>query len=288
MTELSCNFAGAIPITYDRCLGPNIFDPYGRAIAARVAAANPANVLELAAGTGIVTRHLRDSLPAEVGLTATDLNADMLNIARAKFGPHEPVSFGHADAHLLPYDDSSFDLIACQFGVMFFRNRIAAYKEAARVVRPGGRFLFSTWGTQAGNPFSEIAHETMAKFFNHEPPGFYKTPYSQHDPDAVIADLAAAGLSDVAHTAIAHERQVKDYATFAYGLIAGHPAFEAGHKRGRGPKAISDEIAARMRARFGPEPSQMPMLAHMFGKGCVTACGCCESPLARGLPFVNN
>ena len=264
MTELSCNFTGAIPITYDTCLGPNIFDHYGRAIASRAAAANPANVLELAAGTGIVTRHLRDRLPADVGLTATDLNARMLNIARAKFGAHEPISFGHADAHRLPYDDDSFDLIACQFGVMFFHNRIAAYKEAARVVRPGGRILFSTWGTEAENPFSEIAHDALAAFFDFEPPGFYKTPYCQHDPDAVIADLAEAGLSDVIHTAIAHSKKVKDYATFAYGLIAGHPAFEAAQKRRRGPKAISDKIAARMRARFGPEPSQMPMLAHMF------------------------
>jgi len=241
-----------------------IYSIITRAIAARAAAANPANVLELAAGTGIVTRHLRDRLPADVGLTATDLNAAMLNIARAKFGAHEPVSFGHADAHKLPYDDDSFDLIACQFGVMFFHNRIAAYKEAARVVRPGGRILFSTWGTQAENPFSEIAHDALAAFFDNEPPGFYKTPYCQHDAHAVIADLAEAGLGDVTHTAIAHERQVKDYATFAYGLIAGHPAFEAGARRGCGPKAISDKIAARMRARFGPEPSQMPMLAHMF------------------------
>jgi len=123
MSSDAAGFIGNIPQYYDQGLGPIIFAGYAADIARRAAADRPARVLETAAGTGIVTRKLRDALPADTQLTATDLNPPMLDIARAKFRPGEQVGFQPADAIALPFADQSFDAIVCQFGVMFFPTR---------------------------------------------------------------------------------------------------------------------------------------------------------------------
>ncbi len=139
------NFIGDIPEHYDRGLGPIIFVDYAADLARRAAACVPARVLETAAGTGIVTRQLRDLLPVGVRLTATDLNPPMLEVARAKFQPDEDVDFRHADAAALPFADDSFDAVVCQFGVMFFPDKDRSYREIHRVLAPGGRYLFNVW-----------------------------------------------------------------------------------------------------------------------------------------------
>jgi ubiquinone/menaquinone biosynthesis C-methylase UbiE len=116
-------FIGSIPQHYDQSLGPLIFADYAADIARRVAACKPARVLETAAGTGILTRHLRDVLPSHVRLTATDLNPPMLEMTRTKFRPGEQAELRPADATALPFADASFDAVVCQFGVMFFLIR---------------------------------------------------------------------------------------------------------------------------------------------------------------------
>ena len=264
MSDTASKFVGDIPKNYNAFLGPNIFDRYGREMAAHVAAATPGKVLELAAGSGIVTRHVRDALPGDVAITASDLNAPMLEVAQAKFAANEKVVFTTADAQSLPFDDNSFDLVFCQFGVMFFPDRVGSYRQAARVIRPGGRYLFSSWGTNAENLFSEIADTALAEFFPDDPPGFYNVPFFYNDLDQIRAELSEAGLSDVHHTASAHDREVTDYGAFAHGLIFGNPAIAEVDQRGGDPGAVSTKIAARLRDRFGAEPSTMPLLAHFF------------------------
>ena len=153
MIDDAAGFTGTIPEHYDRGLGPIIFVDYATEMAKRVAAGNPTRVLETAAGTGIVTRRLRDALPPGVGLTATDLNAPMLEIARTKFRPGEEVEFQPADAMALPFPDGGFDAVVCQFGIMFFPDRKKSYHEVHRVLAPGGRYLFSVWDAHRYNPF---------------------------------------------------------------------------------------------------------------------------------------
>lgn len=138
MSETDRVFTGEIPIFYDRYLGPQIFADYAEDLARRAAALRPARVLETAAGTGIVTRALAGSLATEAEITATDLNQAMLDFAAAQPGL-ERVTWQQADAQRLPFDDRSFDAVLCQFGVMFFPDRLAGYREARRVLRPGGR-----------------------------------------------------------------------------------------------------------------------------------------------------
>jgi ubiquinone/menaquinone biosynthesis C-methylase UbiE len=145
MFEQSARFTGDIPTNYDRGMGPHLFVDYAADLARRVAAARPLRVLEIAAGTGIVTRLLRDILPVTADLVASDLNPPMLDVARQKFRAGERIEFQPADANALPFPDGAFDAVVCQFGVMFFPDKLRAFAEAFRVLKPGGRFLFSVW-----------------------------------------------------------------------------------------------------------------------------------------------
>jgi ubiquinone/menaquinone biosynthesis C-methylase UbiE len=157
---------GSISQHYDRSLGPLIFVDYAADISHRVAACSPARVLETAAGTGIVTRRLRDQLPAGVRLTATDLNPPMLEIARTKFRPGEQVEFQPADATVLPFADGSFDAVVCQFGVMFFPDKDKSYREVYRVLAPGGHYLFNIWDSHRHNPFGRNCARSHGKLFS--------------------------------------------------------------------------------------------------------------------------
>jgi len=265
MTDVANQFTGSIPENYDNGLGPNIFHDYAADLARRAGAVKPDSVLELAAGTGIVSRKLRDTLASGVRLVVTDLNPPMLEVARSKFADGEMVEFTHANAMELPFGDSEFDLIVCQFGVMFFPDKITSYREAARVLRPGGRYIFNTWGTMEANPFSEIAHDATARFFPDDPPGFYRVPFSYADPNTVKADLRAVGWADVEHVTIALRKTVADLAGFARGAVFGNPLIEEIRQRGGvDPDEVVTSIMEEFQNRLGPEPITMPLQATVF------------------------
>lgn len=258
-------FTGDIPQHYDTGLGPILFADYARDIASRAAALKPSSVLELAAGTGIVSRALRDALPRETSLLVTDLNAPMLEIARAKFQPGEGVELRPADAMALPFQDARFDQIVCQFGVMFFPGKVEAFTEARRVLRPGGALVFSVWGAMENNPFSQMAHETVAEIFPDNPPGFYRVPFSYCDPVRVSADLAAAGFVDIRHDVVGMDKQMSDFAPFARGLVLGNPLVEEIRQRGGiSEQAVVERFTLALRQRFGSEPAHMPLEAIVF------------------------
>src|SRR3984893_4072267 len=191
------SFVGSIPQHYDQGLGPMIFVDSPADMAQRVAAASPARVLETAAGTGIVTRKLRDALPAATRLTAPDLNPPMLDIARTKFRSGEQVEFQTADAMALPFADGSFDAVVCQFGVMFFPDKRKSYSEDLRVLAPGGRYVFSVWDSHRYNPFGRLAHQVAGSFFPADPPAFYNVPFSCHQIDPIKESLIEAGFTGI-------------------------------------------------------------------------------------------
>ncbi len=265
MTKTTSEFTGDIPENYDQRLGPIIFAPYANDIARRAGALKPARVLELAAGTGIVSRKLKDALGPDAHLTVTDLNAPMLEVAKAKFRDGENAAFQTADAMKLDFPDDFFDLIVCQFGVMFFPDKIASFGEAVRVLRPGGAYLFSCWGSLSENPFAQIAQGASEKFFSENPPGFYRIPFSYPDPDAVRKDLLEAGFDDVQHETIEFQKTVPDWRHFSHGVVFGNPLIDEIKSRG-GVDAndVARAVENGLRKEFGPEPSSMPLKATIF------------------------
>jgi ubiquinone/menaquinone biosynthesis C-methylase UbiE len=192
-------FGGSIPEIYDRLLVPLIFEAYACDLADRLARLRPNDVLETAAGTGVLTRAIASALPASARILATDLNQPMLDRAAARQAGDSRIVWRQADALALPFAERSFDAVACQFGAMFFPDKVQGFKEARRVLRPGGHFLFNVWDRIAENVFADVATEALARLFAHNPPRFLaRTPHGYHDRENIRADLAAAGFASIA------------------------------------------------------------------------------------------
>jgi ubiquinone/menaquinone biosynthesis C-methylase UbiE len=265
MKDDSTSFIGDIAGEYDRGLGPVIFADYANDIARRVAAYGPARVLETAAGTGIVTRLLRDFLPPEARLTATDLNAPMLETARAKFRSNERVEFHPADAVALPFSDAAFDAVVCQFGLMFFPDKSAAHREAHRVLTSGGRYRFSVWDSHRHNPFARIADEVVESFFPNDPPQFLKTPFCCHEIDPIKESLIEAGFGAIDIAVVKHEKEITDLPAFARGLVHGNPLIDQIEARGGvDPEDVVNVMSQAISNEFGADPPRMPLQAILF------------------------
>jgi ubiquinone/menaquinone biosynthesis C-methylase UbiE len=265
MNDNSTGFSGDIPSNYDRDLGPIIFAGYAADMAQRVVSDRAQTVLETAAGSGIVTRALRDALPAGAHLTATDLNPDMLDVARTKFHADEQVDFRQADAAVLPFPDGSFDTVMCQFGVMFFPDKDQGYNEAHRVLTQGGRLLFSVWDAHRHNAFGRIAHETIGSFFTDNPPSFYAVPFGYNLIDPIKESLLAAGFEKIVFSVVQQQRPVADLSAFANGIVFGNPVIDQIRERGGvEPAEVQKAITAAMRREFGAEPTTISIQEIVF------------------------
>jgi SAM-dependent methyltransferase len=265
MIDRTSQFAGDIPANYDSGLGPHLFVDFGADLARRSTASKSTRVLEIAAGTGIVTRMLRDALPALTGLVASDLSPPMLEFARQKFGAHERVEFQRADAMALPFSDGAFDTLVCQFGVMFFPDKNKAYREAYRVLAPGGRYYFNVWDSFEFNPFAHILHETVGGFFKQDAPTFFTVPFGYHCIDAIKASLIGAGFEDISVNILTLDKSIPKVQRLTQGLILGTPMIE--EIRGRGTTkadAIVASVTAALHVAFGQDPVRMTLQAIIF------------------------
>lgn len=196
MTSSDSEFTGSIPALYDRCLGPLLFRPFAIEAAHRVRDWRPQRVLETAAGTGIVTEALQRALP-DAEIVATDLNPAMLDVAAQRVQPGK-VTFQPADAQALPFEDSSFDLVLCQFGVMFFPDKVKGGSEAHRVLRDSGRYLAIVWDRLDRNPVSHAISEVLEEEFPEDPPRFLeRMPFGYADMSRIETDLHSAGFDHV-------------------------------------------------------------------------------------------
>jgi SAM-dependent methyltransferase len=187
-------FAGSIPKLYDTYLVPLIFEPYAADLAKRLSSRSFSRVLEIAAGTGVVTRALASALPESVSIVATDLNQAMLDHAAA-LGTKRPVEWRQADAMNLPFQDGTFDAVVCQFGVMFFPDKSKAFSEVRRVLRSGGVYVFNVWDRIEENEFADAVTTSLEPLFPEDPPRFLaRTPHGYHDRGTIERDLANAGF----------------------------------------------------------------------------------------------
>ncbi len=198
MLEADKLFAGSIPENYDRYMVPLIFAPYAADMARRAAALSPGAVLEIAAGSGVVTRALAPRLRSDASYTVTDLNQPMIDYAASQQPPDARITWRQADALGLPFEDASFDLVCCQFGAMFFPDRVRGYREARRVLKRGGHFLFSVWDRIEENVFADDVTNALARIFPNDPPRFMaRTPHGYHDTALIRSELDDAGFSRV-------------------------------------------------------------------------------------------
>ncbi|MEJ7686566.1 MAG: methyltransferase domain-containing protein [Variovorax sp.] len=198
MAESDKEFTGSIPTFYDTLMVPLIFEAYAADMAKIAAAFSPGSVLETAAGSGVVTRALAPKISADARYVVTDLNQPMLDYAATRQGSDSRIEWRQADALDLPFEEASFDVVCCQFGVMFFPNRVAGYAEARRVLRPGGRFVFSVWDRIEENAFADDVTKAVAAVFSHDPPRFLaRTPHGYHDVALIREELSRAGFVDI-------------------------------------------------------------------------------------------
>ena len=257
-------FIGSIPELYDRYLGPLLFVDYAIDLASRVrlGPAEHAAVLEIAAGTGILTEQLRARLPADVALTATDLNAPMLAVAEQRLaaaGLGDGITWRTADATELPFPDASFDAVVCEFGVMFFPDKPRAALETRRVLRPGGQWLFSVWGSHADNEFARIAHETISGFFTERPPGFYRVPFGFSDATALRSLVIDAGFAEPEIVTLDRVAVASSAADAAIGLVLGNPVVDEIRQRGiADPHDVATAVERALVKRYGDRPLRFP------------------------------
>ena len=257
MAETDKVFAGSIPQLYDRFLVPLIFEHYARDLAARVAQANPADVLETAAGTGVLTRAMAARLPAQVAVTVTDLNQPMLDHAAASLRHDGRFAWRQADALALPFGDEKFDVVTCQFGVMFFPDKVKGYAEARRVLKTRGRFLFNVWDRIADNEFALVVTDAVATMFPADAPRFLaRTPHGYHDVARIREDLTAAGFASIAVETLAGTSKAPSSRDVAIAFCQGTP--------------LRNEIEARDASRLeDATQAAADAVARRFGSGAI-------------------
>jgi ubiquinone/menaquinone biosynthesis C-methylase UbiE len=243
MGATDATFAGSIPSLYEQYLGPLLFEPYAEETASRLRGLTQGRILETAAGTGIVTRAMVEALPPDVEIVATDLNQAMLDLAATRLQAPN-VSWQQADAQALPFEDAAFDAVVCQFGVMFFPDKAAGYREALRVLKPGGRFLFVVWDRLDANPVSRIASDTVAQLFPDDPPRFIeRVPFGYFDHDRIRGELQQAGFKDAAIETVEKVTRAPSPREPAMGLCQGTPL--RGEIETRAPGRL-DEITGKV------------------------------------------
>jgi ubiquinone/menaquinone biosynthesis C-methylase UbiE len=262
MPDQNAAFVGSIPENYDRYLGPVLNDPYAVDLVSRLNVPADASVLELACGTGILTRRLRDRLGPDARLVATDLNEAMLNYAARKFKPGEGIEWKQADAADLLFKDQSFDAVVCQFGLMFVPDKEKALSEIYRVLKPGGTFLFNVWDAIEYNELPHLAHAIIADFFDDNPPDFYEIPFSFHDVETIQSFLSAAGFSEMEFYLLRLEAESPSAEEVARGLVHGNPMINVLRERRetRIPE-IEAAVAAAVAAQCGDDPVRARMQA---------------------------
>lgn len=255
-------FAGSIPELYERFIVPLIMAPYARDLAKRVHARPGDRVLELACGTGALTREVVLQLPPTATLTATDLNEPMLAAAR-KTTESAHVHWQTANLLALPFDAASFDIVVCEFGIMFLPDKAAAAREVRRVLRPGGAYLFNVWGSLEYNPLPRLADEVVSRLYPENPPAFYgAVPHGYFDPQQIERDLRAGGFSHVDIDTVDLEATITTPEEAAVALIEGTPFANTIRDRGTVPvEAIRTALASAIERGLGGPGTRVPMRA---------------------------
>lgn len=266
MMESDKVFVGSIPENYDRYMAPLIFEPFAEDLARRAAALSPSTVLETAAGTGVVARVLAPKLSPGACYVVTDLNQPMIDYAASRQPPDPRIAWRQADAMTLPFEDAVFDLVCCQFGAMFFPDRVAGYRETRRVLKPGGHFLFNVWDRIEDNVFADDVTNALASLFPDDPPRFLvRIPHGYHDKALIVSELREAGFARVAVETPAAESRAASARLAAVAYCQGTPVRNEIEARDAGKlEEVTDRVAATLAAKHGHGPVAAKIQAHVI------------------------
>lgn len=247
-------FAGSVPDHYDTYLGPLLFEPYAEDMSGRLRQDRVRNILELACGTGRVTRHLIPLLPAEGQLLATDLNADMLALAM-KLLPDPSIQWELVNAEELPYENGHFDHVVCQFGWMFFPHKEQAFRESRRVLKKGGKLLFNVWDSIEHNPRSALIQKVLNEMMGSEAPDLMdRGPYSFSDPELIASMVVKAGFEHVNIEVVSRTTYYQEAEELIRGFVDGSPLSSFLQAR---PLSFREELASRLKAGIEEQHGQL-------------------------------
>jgi SAM-dependent methyltransferase len=262
MISTDIAFSGSIPQIYDRFLAPLLFNAYAEDIARRTAELSPQRILETAAGTGLATIAILEKVPT-AHLIATDLNQAMLDVAATRIASAN-VQFRAADAQALPFPDATFDALVCQFGMMFLPDRTAGYREARRVLKPGGHFLFNVWDRLDESPVGQTVANAVAGLFADDPPSFFsRVPWGYHDKARIAEDVRSGGFEDAVIETVRKRSRAASPREAAIGLCQGTPL--RAEIEARGDLQQATEVAEEaLASAFGSGPIDQPMSAHVI------------------------
>jgi len=265
MAESHSAFTGAIPQLYEKYLGPLIFNEYAADLASRITIPAGGLLLETAAGTGMATRKLRDSIPQDVRIVATDINEDMLSVAKEKFDSNEGIEFKVANALSLPFDDDTFGAVVCQFSVMFFPDKLLALQEAARVLKPGGKFYFNIWDSFEHNHLIQTVNQTIAEILPENTPDFFNVPYGYYEIDVIKNLLFEAGFTGIEISVLPRMSAAEEARDVAMGYVMGTPVRLQIEKYSQNSLfKIVDEVEHAIGKKFGYKTIKAKMQALVF------------------------
>lgn len=264
MSNTPLNFAGSIPQHYDDYLGPFLFEPYAVDLLERTDLSAVKNILEMACGTGRVTKHLAENLPEGTQLTATDLKQDMITVAQQRISSPR-VKWETADMTDLPYQDDLFDLVVSQYGIMLVPDQLKALTEAYRVLQKDGKLVFTVWGNVNDNPVWDICARVVNSFFEDHPLDLYAGPFSMHDQQATLDLLTKAGFTTAKVESVTKTGHTDSAATAAKGFIQGLPIFMIIKQKNPAllPK-IEEALEKEFIHQLGDQPFQSPLHAWLF------------------------
>lgn len=257
--------AGNAAETYERALTPAVFAAWAPLVVALGDPRSGERVLDVACGTGVVTRLVARQVGRTGKVVGLDLNPGMLAVAAATAASEPPTSasitWQEASATRMPFPDGAFDVAYCQLGLQFFPDRPAALREMHRALVSGGRLGLMVWRGIEHSPGFDILAAALAR---HVSPEAMRAPFGLAEAEELRGLMAAAGFRDITIRPVAGTVRFPSVARFVQDYVAGSPL--AGHVAkvsDEARAALVGEVGGALRSHLAGGALAFPIEAHL-------------------------